>query len=117
MAAVGISLELHKELLGHKSDVNCCAWSPEDQTLCSCGGDKTLRLWNIHEGKEIAPTPINAHQFYVNSCAYSPAGDLLASGSSDSTIKLWSTTSWDVVCELKITLSLCVHNVDVLVPF
>ena len=97
-----ISLELYSELLGHKSDVNYCTWSPEDQTLCSCGGDKTLRLWNVHEKKEISPSPISAHQFYVNSCSYSPAGDLLASGSSDTTIKLWSTTSWDVLGEQKL---------------
>jgi WD40 repeat protein len=99
-SAAVIRLELQSELVGHKSDVNCCSWSPEDQTLCSCGGDKTLRLWNIHEKKEISPSPISAHQFYVNYCAYSPSGDLLASGSSDTTIKLWSTASWDVLDKL-----------------
>jgi WD40 repeat protein len=95
-----MNLEVYSELLGHRSDVNCCAWSPENQTLCSCGGDKTLRLWNVHEKKEIAPSPISAHRFYVNSVAYSPAGDILASGSSDTTIKMWSTTSWDVLATL-----------------
>ena len=92
-----MNLEVYSELLGHRSDVNCCAWSPENQTLCSCGGDKTLRLWNVHEKKEIHPSPISAHRFYVNSVAYSPAGDILASGSSDTTIKMWSTTSWAVL--------------------
>ena len=96
---IEMNLELYAELQGHKSDVNCAAWSPEDQTLCSCGGDKTLRLWSVHEKKETTLSPITAHQHYVNSCAYSPAGDVLASGSSDTTIKLWSTTSWGVLGE------------------
>ena len=98
-ASAVVHLELYSELRGHKSDVNCCTWSPEDQTLCSCGGDKTLRLWNMHERKEVTPSPIDAHQKYVNSCAYSPSGDVLASGSSDTTVKLWSTTSWSVLCK------------------
>lgn len=99
--AAKLELELHKELLGHKSDINYCAWSPADQTLCTCSGDKTLRLWSVGEGKEVVPSPISAHHFYVNCCAYSPAGDLLASGSSDTSVKLWSTVSWNVVCKYK----------------
>jgi len=95
-----LRMELHKELLGHKSDINYCAWSPADQTLCSCSGDKTLRLWSLEKGKEVSPSPISAHHFYINCCAYSPAGDLLASGSSDTSVKLWSTVSWNVVCKL-----------------
>ena len=93
-----VNLELYREFLGHKGDINCCAWSPGDQMLCTCSGDKTLRLWNVDEGREVAPSPISAHQFYVNCVAFSPAGDLLASGSSDTSVKLWSTASWDVVC-------------------
>lgn len=106
--ALSFGLELYKELRGHKGDVNYCVWSPENRTLCSCSGDKTLRLWDTQEGKEMSPpSPIIAHQFYVNCCAYSPAGDLLASGSSDATVKLWSTASWKLVCKEFCRLRIC----------
>ena len=95
MEATSASL-LH-DLKGHSGDINCCCWSPVDHVLCSCGGDGTLRVWSVPEGKELRQ--LTAHRFYVNACAYSPAGDLVATASTDTTIKLWSTTSWKTVGE------------------
>ena len=89
------SATLLRDLRGHSGDVNCCCWSPVDQTLCSCGGEGALRLWTVPAGKELKK--LVAHRFYVNACAYSPAGDLLATASTDTTVKLWSTSSWSVV--------------------
>jgi len=89
------STSLLRDLRGHSGDVNCCCWSPVDQTLCSCGGEGALRLWTVPAGKELKQ--LVAHRFYVNSCAYSPAGDLLATASTDCTVKLWSTSSWSTV--------------------
>jgi hypothetical protein len=41
-------------LKGHTETVVSIAWSPDGKTLASGSGDKTLKLWNIASGKEIA---------------------------------------------------------------
>ena len=97
METEATSASLLHDLKGHSGDINCCCWSPVDHVLCSCGGDGTLRVWTVPEGKELRQ--LTAHRFYVNACAYSPAGDLVATASTDTTIKLWSTTSWKTVGE------------------
>jgi len=93
-------------LEGHGSDVNCTAWSPVSKdTLCSCSGDKKVRVWKIKtsnagENKAVLSEPehvLLAHKFYVNSCTYNPSGDILATSSSDDTVKIWSTASWSCV--------------------
>ncbi len=93
-------------LEGHGSDVNGTAWSPISRdTLCSCSGDKKIRVWQINTGnsrekKVVLSNPekeVLAHKFYVNSCSYNPSGDILATTSSDDTVKIWSTASWTCV--------------------
>ena len=92
-------------LQGHTGDVNCTTWSPTlRHTLCSCSGDRTLRVWkvdtNTSDNKAVLVQPdevVQAHKFYVNSCAYHPSGAILATTSSDDTVKIWSTASWACV--------------------
>ncbi len=93
---------LQCKLLGHTSDINCCAWSPVTwSTLISCSGDRTLRVWDISSNPPKTLSVVPASKFYVNACAYNPTGDLLATASSgdEGTVKLWSTASWSVVGE------------------
>lgn len=97
MAARCLVATLQQELHAHSGDVNYCDWSPTDQTLATCSGDKTVRLWRAEEGKQLSPSPISAHAYYVNACVFSPAGDLLATASSDNTVKLWTTASWTTI--------------------
>ena len=94
-------------LEGHGSDVNCTAWSPiSKDTLCSCSGDKKIRVWKVKTSNSVGETRavlskpehvLLAHKFYVNSCTYNPSGDILATTSSDDTVKIWSTASWSCI--------------------
>ena len=94
--------ELLEVLEGHAGDVNSTAWSPAAKdTLCSCSGDKKIRVWKIDGSTPPRkPTPVEtiaAHELYINSCAFNPSGDLLVTTSSDETVKIWSTVSWTCV--------------------
>lgn len=96
--------ELLEVLEGHGGDVNSTAWSPTDRdTLCSCSGDKKIRVWKIGGSSPAAkPSPVEtvaAHKLYINSCAFNPSGDVLVTTSSDETVKLWSTVSWTCMGE------------------
>lgn len=101
MATEMVGLRLLRELRGHTNDVNCCSWSPSDQTLCSCSGDNTVRVWATESGQEIVPSPITAHRYHVQWCVYSPLGDVLVSASTDTTLRLWSTDSWTLLGQWK----------------
>ena len=76
----------------HSDIIFSLAFSPDGQTLASCSGywDKTIKLWNVHTGKEIRT--LQGHTDGVRCVAFSPNGQILASGSSttDKTIKLWN---------------------------
>ena len=85
-------------LQGHTGDVNCSCWSRDAGTLVSCGGDRSVRLWNTSTGAQLPGSPLKPpHTYYVNVCTLSPAGDVLATASSDSSIKLWNTASWTLI--------------------
>ena len=64
------------------------AYSPDGAFLASGSLDKTIRIWNITEGKEIKK--LEGHLDKVYSVTYSPDGAFLASGSGDGTIRIWN---------------------------
>ncbi|HSN86257.1 MAG TPA: TIR-like protein FxsC, partial [Thermoanaerobaculia bacterium] len=66
------------------------AWSP-DASLLAAGVGKTLRLWDVHSGREIRR--FQGHQDIVWSVAFSPDGRTLVSGGRDAVIRLWDLTT------------------------
>ena len=41
------------DLIGHSSTVCSVCYSPDGKTIASCSDDKTIKLWNSENGKEI----------------------------------------------------------------
>ena len=61
--------------------------------------DKSVRLWNPADGKEIKN--LGTHGGSVYSVAFSPDGKLLASGGADNIIKIWDVPGQKEVTQLK----------------
>jgi hypothetical protein len=82
-----------------QSPVNSVSFSPDGNTLASGSWDKTVKLWDVKSGKEIAT--LQGHQSWVNSVSFSPDGHTLASGSEDKTVKLWDVKSGKEIASLQ----------------
>ena len=62
-------------------------FSHDGQMLASGSDDKTVKLWDLQTGLEIAT--LSGYESYVESVAFSPDGKTLVSGGYDKTIKIW----------------------------
>jgi WD40 repeat protein len=68
--------------------------------LASGSFDKTLRIWNLSDGKLLHT--ITKHTEAVVSLAFSHDGQKLVSTSDDKTIKLWDTKNWNLIYSLEV---------------
>ena len=73
---------------GHQDLINSVAFSPNGQFIASGSHDKTIRIWNLADDKEIQK--LEGHENWINSVAFSPDGQFIASGSHDKTIRIWN---------------------------
>src|SRR5262249_40386179 len=88
-----------RELRGHRSIVQCVAFSPDSRTLASGSGnwritgegDNTIRLWDIARGEEIRRP--QGHQCSLTSVGFAPDGRTLVSASKDSSIHFWDAAT------------------------
>jgi WD40 repeat protein len=78
---------IRSRLSGHTAGVNALTFSPDGLTLATAGGDRTIKLWNLKDGKERATLAEGVGS--LRSISISPSGEWLAYAGSDCTIKLW----------------------------
>jgi WD40 repeat protein len=74
-------------LIGHKSEVNYLAFSPDGNRIVSGSEDNTARVWSAETGRELAC--LTGHESGVNSVAFSPDGSRIASRSKDRMVRIW----------------------------
>lgn len=86
-----VAIVPNKTLSGHTSFVNAVVFSPDGRTLISAGADKTIKVWDLSDGRVIRD--LSGHTSFVNALAVSPDGQTLVSASADKTIKIWDLTT------------------------
>jgi WD40 repeat protein len=82
--------------------VYAVAISPDGKTLVSASADKTVKLWEVATGKELAT--LKGHTANIWCVAFRPDGKMLASGDGDDTIgtiKLWDTATRKEIASLR----------------
>jgi hypothetical protein len=75
----------------HKDIILCLAFSPDGNTLATCGYDRLIKLWDVATGKE--RRTLKDHSDSVYSVSFSPDGKLLASGGADRAVKVWDVAT------------------------
>jgi guanine nucleotide-binding protein subunit beta-2-like 1 protein len=79
----------YRQLTGHNHFVTDLALSNENQFVISSSWDKTLRLWDLRQGK--TSRMFTGHTREVLSVAFSPDNRQIISTGADREIKLWNT--------------------------
>ncbi|MFO7092458.1 WD40 repeat domain-containing protein, partial [Limnospira platensis] len=63
------------------------AIAPDGKRAVSASDDKTLKLWDLEQGRELAT--LSGHSNVVTAVAIAPDGKRAVSASWDNTLKLW----------------------------
>ncbi|GAY60045.1 hypothetical protein CUMW_199080 [Citrus unshiu] len=82
-------------LSGHEGPVHGLVFSPTNATLASSSWDKTVRLWNVFEGKGSVESFPHTHD--VLTVVYRPDGRQLACSTLDGQIHFWDPLNGELM--------------------
>lgn len=81
-------IDIVKLLTGHEGPVTCVTFGPKGEIVLTGGNDKTIRVWNMAEGKQISALTGSGEA--VTSIVITPDGQSVIGGSTDKQVRLWS---------------------------
>lgn len=88
-------LTLRRILRGHTGEINRIAWSPDGRYLASPSDDKTIRIWDVAEGK--CTTVLVGHENTVFSLAWLSADKRIVSVGKDGNAHFWNLETKEIL--------------------
>lgn len=83
--------EMVKMKTRHEKSVTCLAFSPDENEVVTGSMDKTIRIWDLKDKKEIKNNNVGKEITRVAWCSANTENKLIAYGSVDNTFYLWNT--------------------------
>jgi WD40 repeat protein/predicted Ser/Thr protein kinase len=83
---------------GHEDKVLAVAFNPDGRFIASGSADRTVRLWEVATGREMAV--LRGHENPVWQVVFSPDGRRLASSEGPRTVRLWDPAAGTLVALL-----------------
>jgi hypothetical protein len=80
---------------GHSGTVNCVAFSADGKLAASGSNDRTVRLWQVPGGKELACFKSDSAEVFA--IAFSHDGKFLVSAGRDKLLRLWDVETGKLV--------------------
>lgn len=90
------SLEIDRQLSGHKNSVFVAKYHPSGKYLITGGRDAQLKVWDTSEGY-ILRESVAAHLYTINHLVFSHDGRYFVTCSMDKSIKLWSAYNFKLL--------------------
>jgi len=84
---------------GGEKDINEIAVSPNDSLICTAGADKTARLLNTTDLRQVAL--LKGHRRGVFTASFSSVDRVVATGAGDETVRIWSLADYTCVRTLQ----------------
>ncbi len=78
------------QLAGRGLGINALVFSPDGRTLATAGVDRSIKLWDLKEGKE--RTTISEGVGWVKTLAFSADSAWLAFAGRDFAVRVWNVT-------------------------
>jgi WD40 repeat protein len=88
---------------GHKDQVVCVRFSPDQKMIATTSWDATVRLWEVATGKLLAV--LTGHKAGVMNGIFSPDGRTLVTGSDDRTLRFWNVATRREVASIQLDSS------------
>jgi protein HIRA/HIR1 len=90
--------DIWRTLRGHTKDVMHVAWSPDGNSVASCGIDNLVLIWQL-SSSAVTPRRLN-HNGMVKGVSWDPVGKYLAAqvdGGEEKATVVWRVRDWQVV--------------------
>lgn len=89
-------------LKSHEGLITSVSFSPNNRLLASASIDRTIRLWNVADGKPVKI--LRGHTREVNAVVFSPDNRFVVSSSYDGQLFIWEVLSGQVKRKIKLPL-------------
>lgn len=86
-----ITGQVHRELQGHRGEVQVCKWFPSGEVVISAGADMSIKIWSVEIGK--CAKTLTGHTRAVTGVSLIGSGRTFVTTSKDGTVRLWDCSA------------------------